>query len=348
MNLHLRDTSLTSLSLLFAVALAGCQLGGNQNRVISGGRTMRGGTNTFTGSKAGDEREVSGVKLCWCPAGRFRMGSPPDETDRRPDEAPVEVVLTKGFWMGKYEVTQGQWRGVTGKFPGERTEIAGEGDEFPVYWINFTDAEEFCRKLTGLAHQSGDLPAGWEFQIPTEAQWEYACRAGTTTATSFGNSLNRRQANFAGKPYAVPDGPRRWAVIPPTPGDCTICTATNSSGAGIGITQNCLAASIRICIPCRASPTATALIRESAGAEPGMTTASFVAPHYGYGMSRRAGPITSVFASSSFKNGLSHENHADDIGKVADAECADAPAPPRLQSSRHRAGTSRCYGVNTP
>ena len=149
---------------------------------------------SFSGSKAGDECAVSGLKLCWCPPGRFRMGSPPDEPDRRPDEAQVEV-------------TQGEWKRVVGKFPGKRTKIAGEGEDFPVYWVNFDNAEGFCRKLTERAHRSGELPGEWEFRIPTEAQWEYACRAGTTTATSFGDTLNRKQANFAGKPYAIPDGP---------------------------------------------------------------------------------------------------------------------------------------------
>ena len=61
----------------------------------------------FVGSQGGDEREVRGVKVCWCPAGTFVMGSPPDEPERRPDEDQVEVTLTEGFWMGKYEVTQG-------------------------------------------------------------------------------------------------------------------------------------------------------------------------------------------------------------------------------------------------
>ena len=60
----------------------------------------------FSGSKAGDERAVVGVKLCWCPAGKFTMGSPAREPERRPDEIQVKVTLTRGFWMGKYEVTQ--------------------------------------------------------------------------------------------------------------------------------------------------------------------------------------------------------------------------------------------------
>src|SRR5439155_952137 len=112
-----------------------------------------------------------------------------------------------GFWMGKYEVTQGQWKRVAGEVPGKLTEVAGKGDDFPVYWVNFGQAEVFCRKLTGLAHKAGELPAGWAFRIPTEAEWEYACRAGTTTATSFGDTLNRKQANFAGKPYGTGEGP---------------------------------------------------------------------------------------------------------------------------------------------
>ena len=163
-------------------------------------------SNSFLGSKAGDEREVGGVKLCWCPPGRFRMGSPPDEPERRPDEAQVEVTLSRGFWIGKYEVTQGQWKRVVGEFPGEFT--AGEGGDLPVYTVNFAEAEGFCRKLTEQARASGELPKEWEFRLPTEAQWEYACRAGTTTATSFGDKLSSKQANFQGKPYnGAEEGP---------------------------------------------------------------------------------------------------------------------------------------------
>jgi len=127
------------------------------------------------------------------------MGSPPGEPERRPDETQVEVRLTRGFWIGKYEVTQGQWARVRGVFPA--TQPAGEGDDFPVVEVNYAEAEAFCRRLTESARASGELPAGWAFRLPTEAQWEYACRAGSTTATSFGDRLGRRQANFRGKPY---------------------------------------------------------------------------------------------------------------------------------------------------
>ena len=166
-----------------------------------GDSTQRNSPATFDGSKPGDEREVAGVKLCWCPPGRFLMGSPPDEPERRPGEDQVEVLLTRGFWMAKYEATQGQWKRVVGKLPGELTAELPEGDDYPVGNVNFAEAEAFCQRLTELGRQSGELPIVWEFRLPTEAQWEYACRAGTTTATSFGDRLSSKQANFKGKPY---------------------------------------------------------------------------------------------------------------------------------------------------
>ena len=155
----------------------------------------------FTGSKAGDERGIAGIKGCWCPAGKFIMGSPRREPERRPGEDQVEVTLTRGFWMGKFEATQGQWKRVMGGLPGPLTAELPEGDDFPVGNVNFAEAEAFCRKLTGLGRESGELPKDWEFRLPTEAQWEYACRAGTATATSFGDKLSSTQANFKGKPY---------------------------------------------------------------------------------------------------------------------------------------------------
>jgi sulfatase modifying factor 1 len=163
----------------------------------------------FAGSKASDERRVEGVRLCWCPPGRFIMGSPPSEPERRPGEDQVEVRLTRGFWIGKYEVTQGDWKRIVGELPGPLTAELPSGDDLPVGNVNFAEAERFCRKLTERARASKQLPKEWEFRLPTEAQWEYACRAGTTTATAFGESLGRTQANFQGKPYngATDNGP---------------------------------------------------------------------------------------------------------------------------------------------
>ena len=156
----------------------------------------------FDGTRAGDERTVAGVKLCWCPPGKFTMGSPPGEPERRPGEDQVEVTLTRGFWIGQVRGRRrAQWKRVVGKLPGELTAELPEGDDYPVGNVNFAEAEAFCRKLTELARKSGELPEGWEFRLPTEAQWEYACRAGTTTATAFGDTLSSKQANFKGKPY---------------------------------------------------------------------------------------------------------------------------------------------------
>lgn len=155
----------------------------------------------YSGTKAGEERAIEGIRFCWCPPGRFIMGSPANEPERRPGEVQVAVTLTKGFWMAKFETTQGQWKRVAGKLPGELTEELPEGDNYPLGNVNFAETEAFCRKLTEMAQAAGDLPKDWEIRLPTEAQWEYACRAGTTTATSFGDSIGNKQANFKGKPF---------------------------------------------------------------------------------------------------------------------------------------------------
>ncbi len=172
---------------------------------------------------AGEQRSVAGVALCWCPAGSFRMGSSPSEPGHRPDEKQVDVTLSQGFWVGKYEVTQGEWARMMETFPGERN--AGRGDRYPVYWVNYSEAEEFCRRLTAAARNTGELSEEWEFRLPTEAQWEYACRAGTSSAYSFGATLSLSQANFGrpfrGAPAGYPDGssepvgsypPNAWGV----------------------------------------------------------------------------------------------------------------------------------------
>jgi formylglycine-generating enzyme required for sulfatase activity len=159
------------------------------------------GPQSFRGAKAGEERAIEGVRVCWCPAGRFVMGSPRSEPERRPGEDQVEVTLTRGFWMARFETTQGLWKRVAGSLPGPLTAELPAGDDLPVGNVNFAEAEAFCERLTARGRQSGSLPNDWEFRLPTEAQWEYACRAGTTTATSFGDTLSSRQANFKGKPY---------------------------------------------------------------------------------------------------------------------------------------------------
>src|SRR4051794_17248879 len=88
---------------------------------VSFGASFSSSANSFIDLKAGDEIVVGGIRLCWCPAGKFLMGSPRNEPERRPGEDQVQVTLTKGFWMGKFEATQGQWKRAMGKLPGALT-----------------------------------------------------------------------------------------------------------------------------------------------------------------------------------------------------------------------------------
>ncbi len=185
--------------ILLSVAVFGTQVLEATGR--SQAPTSSSTPSTFLGLRAGDEREIGGIGTRWCPPGKFTMGSPPNEPERRPGENQVEVTLTRGFWMAELEATQGDWRSVMGALPGPLTVELPAGDDYPVGNVNFAEAESFCLKLSELARRSGTLPETWEFRLPTEAQWEYACRAGTITATSFGNQLSSKQANFRGKPY---------------------------------------------------------------------------------------------------------------------------------------------------
>jgi sulfatase modifying factor 1 len=157
-----------------------------------------------------ETREIEGIRFCRCPAGRFMMGSPPSEPGRRDDEAQVEVTIAQPFWMAATETTQGQWRRIAGAFPGQApSEAFGLGDDVPVYWVTYADAEAFCAALTARARASAAIEPGWAFRLPTEAQWEYACRAGTTTAFAYGDTLTKAQANIGPE---IPEGAR------PTPG----------------------------------------------------------------------------------------------------------------------------------
>ena len=120
-----------------------------------------------------------GVKLemVWVKPGTFTMGSPEDELGRQKQEIQHEVTLTHGYWIGKYEVTQGQYEAVMGANPSEF-----KGADLPVESVTWDETKEFCAKLTAIEKAAGRLPEGYEYTLPTEAQWEYACRAGTTTA----------------------------------------------------------------------------------------------------------------------------------------------------------------------
>ncbi|MGL4465339.1 MAG: SUMF1/EgtB/PvdO family nonheme iron enzyme [Planctomycetia bacterium] len=144
-----------------------------------------------------------GMKLVLIPPGRFLMGSPKSEKVRSNDEAQKDVTLTKPFYLGVYEVTQAEYGAVMGINPSHFTDVKGvEAKRLPVEQVSYDDALEFLAKLN--ERDRGKLPAGWKYLLPTEAQWEYACRAGSKTAFNFGDVLNGDKANCDGShPYGT-------------------------------------------------------------------------------------------------------------------------------------------------
>ena len=136
-----------------------------------------------------------GLEMIWCPPGKFLMGSPETEPGREPDETQHEVTLTRGFWISRYHVTQEQWMKLMGKNPSHFTK---SGPRAPVEQIAWDEAMTFCSTL-------GNEPDGLIYTLPTEAQWEYACRAGTRGPYA-GRSLNGLgwySNNSSGKTHPV-------------------------------------------------------------------------------------------------------------------------------------------------
>lgn len=125
------------------------------------------------------------LEMVWIPAGSFTMGSNSSENGHRRDEAPpTPVTLTSGFWIGKFEVTQDQWLAVMDQLPANF-----RGDlERPVESVSWEDAIAFCAALNTRLGNDPRLPAGARFTLPTEAQWEFACRAWTRSAYHSGDS----------------------------------------------------------------------------------------------------------------------------------------------------------------
>ena len=126
-----------------------------------------------------------GMVLIEIPAGKFTMGSPAGEEGHQAAEEQVAVTLTKPFWLGKTEVTQGQWQKVMDTEPWKGNVQADK--DCPATYVSWADTKAFCQKLTDLERKAGKLKAGEVYRLPTEAQWEYACRAGTKTTYSFGD-----------------------------------------------------------------------------------------------------------------------------------------------------------------
>ncbi len=142
--------------------------------------------------------EGIGLEMVWIPPGRFWMGSPPEESEREESEGPQHLVQLQGFFLGRTPITQAQWRMVAG-WPPEEGERPWErelkpdpsrfkGDQRPVEQVSWHDAMEFCRRLAQRT--------GRNYTLPSEAQWEYACRAGTTTPFHCGATISPQLANY--------------------------------------------------------------------------------------------------------------------------------------------------------
>ena len=142
---------------------------------------------------------ANNLEMIFCPPGTFTMGSPTTEADRQTDETQYQVTLTNGFYLGKYEVTQAQYETVmTGNSEGLNAKPSqwSYNNSRPVQKVSWNDIQVFLSRLNDMEEAAGRLPAGWKYVLPTEAQWEYACRAGTTTVYSWGNDINSTRANY--------------------------------------------------------------------------------------------------------------------------------------------------------
>jgi formylglycine-generating enzyme required for sulfatase activity len=140
--------------------------------------------------------DVQGIPFLfrWCPAGTFLMGSPPVEWKRDVDEDQVEVTLSRGFWLLETEVTQLMWKTIMGNDrPLHWSAEAGLGDEYPAYRVSGWDAQRFCDVLTTQLRRQRQLPSEWRASLPTEAEWEYACRAGSAGPYCFGDDAQGLQ-----------------------------------------------------------------------------------------------------------------------------------------------------------
>lgn len=160
--------------------------GGNPPVWASGwGKDPHGVFAEFTVDLPDDWRGVI-QRMRWIPAGRFMMGSPEDEPDRHEDEGPqVDITFRDGFWMMDTAVTQALWTAIMGENPSH-----SDGNDRPVVNVSWTDAITFIDRLNGRI-------AGLNLRLPSEAEWEYTCRAGTTSAYAFGDTARDEEIHLA-------------------------------------------------------------------------------------------------------------------------------------------------------
>jgi formylglycine-generating enzyme required for sulfatase activity len=148
---------------------------------------------------------TTGRPMAWIAPGEFDQGS--RNPNNQEQERKHRVRLTKGFWMGEYEVSQGEWQALRKRNPSR-----AQGSPYlPVDWVSWQDAMRFCEELTRREKEAGRLPEGYQYRLPTEAEWEYACRAGSEGDFSTGHSWNKD--NSGGQPHEIGAGvPNAWGL----------------------------------------------------------------------------------------------------------------------------------------
>ncbi|MCA9130019.1 MAG: SUMF1/EgtB/PvdO family nonheme iron enzyme [Planctomycetales bacterium] len=164
-----------------------------------------------------------GQEFVYLPPGTFDMGSPSTEDGRDSDETQHKVTLTRGFFVAITENTQAAWKAVMNTEPWKGEPFVREGDNYPAVYVSAEDSDQFCGRLNNVERKNGTLPEGWEYRLLTEAEWEYACRAGEPDRFHYGDNESQlgKYAWFddnawdIGEKYAHEVGrklPNRWGL----------------------------------------------------------------------------------------------------------------------------------------
>lgn len=159
----------------------------------------------------------AGITLLFVEAQTFQMGYPPDHERYGKTVPRHSVKITRGYWLGETEVTQKQWHEVMGTKPWQGKAQVVEGNDRPATCISYDDAKRFCEKLNALALNGTSLRIGYAFRLPTEAEWELACRAGTTSAFSFGDGTKDFEKHVVAMLTGADAAPRPVKSTPPNP-----------------------------------------------------------------------------------------------------------------------------------